>query len=83
MLSQRAGDGENPAELQFRKWTAKGTMKGRICRVSCDVRLTSVAGDMLVSRKAHIVCEAGWHRDKYSSLAESFLILPGTLFFIP
>ena len=28
MLSQRAGDGENPAELQFRKWTAKGTMKG-------------------------------------------------------
>lgn len=29
MLSQRAGDDENPAESQFRKWTAKGTMKGR------------------------------------------------------
>ena len=29
MLSQRAGDGENPAEIQFRKWTAKGTMKSR------------------------------------------------------
>ena len=29
MLSQRAGDDENPAELQFRKWTAKGTMKGK------------------------------------------------------
>ena len=28
MLSQRAGDGVNPAEIQFRKWTAKGTMKG-------------------------------------------------------
>ena len=27
MLSQRAGDGVNPAEIQFRKWTAKGTMK--------------------------------------------------------
>ncbi len=27
MISQRAGDGVNPAEVQFRKWTAKGTMK--------------------------------------------------------
>ena len=44
------------------------------CRVSCDVRLTLVVGDMLVSRKAHIICEAGWHRDDYSSLAESYLL---------
>ena len=29
MISQRAGDGANPAEVQFRKWTAKGTMKSR------------------------------------------------------
>ena len=29
MISQRAGDGVNPAEIQFRKWTAKGTMKGK------------------------------------------------------
>ncbi|ETP72103.1 hypothetical protein UYO_1894 [Lachnospiraceae bacterium JC7] len=29
MISQRAGDGVNPAEIQFRKWTAKGTMKSR------------------------------------------------------
>ncbi len=27
MISQRVGDGVNPAETQSRKWTAKGTMK--------------------------------------------------------
>ena len=48
------------------------------CRVSCDVRLTLVVGDMLVSRKAHRLCEAGWHRDDFSSLTGSNQILSGT-----
>jgi|GEM_PF-1441984 adenosylmethionine-8-amino-7-oxononanoate aminotransferase len=57
MISQRVGDGVNPAEPQSRKWTAKGTMNSHTFMsdpVSCDVGLTLVAGDMLVSRKAHI-----------------------------
>ncbi len=48
---------------QIVKWTAEGAVKGET-RVFCDVRHASVAGDMLVSRKAHGVgCESRWHRE--------------------
>lgn len=55
MSSQRVREGESRAVLQPSKWTAEGTVKGCIFRfrVFCDVRDTSVSGDMLVSRRAH------------------------------
>lgn len=64
MRAQRVRDAANRIELQIAKWTAEGTVKDRIVgRVFCDVGHTSVAGDMLVSRKAHgFIHESRWHR---------------------
>ena len=79
MRAQRVREAENRIELQIAKWTAEGTVKGRKNlyrirssdspkskgRVPCDVRHTSVAGDMLVSRQAHgVIRESRWHRGK-------------------
>ncbi|MDO5540946.1 MAG: hypothetical protein Q4F83_12915 [Eubacteriales bacterium] len=52
MRPQRAREAESRVEMQIAKWTAEGAVKGE-CRVFCDVGHTLVAGDMLVSRKAH------------------------------
>lgn len=52
MRAQRVRAGESRIEMQIAKWTAEGAGKGS-SRVFCDVGHTSVAGDMLVFRKAH------------------------------
>ena len=51
MRAQRVREGESRVEMQVAKWTAEGTGKG-FCLVFCDVRHTSVAGNMLVFRKS-------------------------------
>ena len=62
MRAQRVREGESRAEKQFTKWTAEGTGKGDRL-VFCDVRHTSVAGNMQVFRKAHgSFRESRWHR---------------------
>ena len=52
MRAQRVREGESRIEMQVAKWTAEGAGKG-IRRVFCDVRHTSVAGNMMVFRKEH------------------------------
>ena len=52
MRAQRVREGESRVEMQIVKWTAEGTGKGDRL-VFCDVRHTSVAGNMQVFRKAH------------------------------
>ena len=49
MRAQRVRAGESRIEMQITKWTAEGAVKG-FGRVFCDVRHTSVAGNMLVFR---------------------------------
>ena len=49
MRAQRVREGESRAEMQIVKWAAEGAAKGE-SRVFCDVRHTSVAGGMIVSR---------------------------------
>ena len=62
MRAQRVREGESRVETQVAKWTAEGTGKG-FCLVFCDVRHTSVAGNMQVFRKAHSAnCETRWYR---------------------
>ena len=62
MRAQRVQEGESRVEMQVAKWTAEGTGKG-FCLVFCDVRHTSVAGNMQVFRKAHSAnCETRWYR---------------------
>ena len=62
MRAQRVREGESRVEMQVAKWTAEGTGKG-FCLVCCDVRHTSVAGNMLVFRKVHgSFRESRWHR---------------------
>lgn len=62
MRAQRIRVGESWMEMQAAKWTAEGTGKG-FCLVFCDVRHTSVAGNMQVFRKAHSAnCETRWYR---------------------
>ena len=53
MRAQRVRVGESRAEMQFTKWTAEGAVKGRCPEYSATCGHTSVAGDMLVSRRAH------------------------------
>jgi hypothetical protein len=65
MRAQRVRDGESRVEMQIVKWAAEGAVKGTGCRVFCDVRHTSVAGDMLVSHKGtSSFRESGWHRGR-------------------
>ncbi len=85
MRAQRVRVAESRIERQPVKWTAEGAGKG-VSRVFCDVGHTLVAGDMLVSRRAHgAIREPRWHRGEEGmydpSLAESF-ILPGTGLFV-
>ena len=62
MRAQRIRVGESWMEMQAAKWTAEGTGKG-FCLVFCDVRHTSVAGNMQVFRKVHeSFRESRWHR---------------------
>ena len=62
MRAQRVREGESRVEMQVAKWTAEGTGKG-FWLVFCDVRHTSVAGNMQVFRKVHgSFRESGWHR---------------------
>ena len=62
MRAQRVREGESRVEMQIVKWTAEGTGKGDRL-VLCDVRHTSVAGNMKVFRKAHgSFRESRWHR---------------------
>ena len=62
MRAQRVREGESRVEMQIVKWTAEGTGKGDSL-VFCDVRHTSVAGNMQVFRKAHgSFRESRWHR---------------------
>ena len=62
MRAQRVREGESRVEMQAAKWTAEGTGKGSNL-VFCDVRHTSVAGNMQVFRKAHSAnCETRWYR---------------------
>lgn len=62
MRAQRVREGESRVEMQVAKWTAEGTGKGDRL-VFCDVRHTSVAGNMQVFRKAHSAnCETRWYR---------------------
>ena len=62
MRVQRVREGESRVEMQIAKWTAEGAGKGS-GRVFCDVGHTSVAGNMLVFRKAHgLFRESRWHR---------------------
>ena len=62
MRAQRVREGESRVEMQVAKWTAEGTGKG-FCLVFCDVRHTSVAGNMQVFRKADSAnCETRWYR---------------------
>ena len=62
MRAQRVREGESRVEMQIVKWTAEGTGKGDRL-VFCDVRHTSVAGNMKVFRKAHgSFRESRWHR---------------------
>lgn len=76
MRAQRVRDAENRIELQIAKWTAEGTVKGRYmspCQVFCDVGHTSVAGDMLVSRKVHgVIHESRWHRGSFIPVLDRF-----------
>ena len=68
MRAQRVRVGESRIEMQVVKWTAEGTGKSsrlveQKCLVFCDVRHTSVAGNMQVFRKVHgSFRESGWHR---------------------
>ena len=65
MRAQRVREGESRVEMQVVKWTAEGTGKEYFRRmlVFCDVRHTSVAGNMQVFRKVHgSFRESGWHR---------------------
>ena len=62
MRAQRVREGESRVEMQVAKWTAEGTGNG-FCLVFCDVRHTSVAGNMQVFRKVHgSFRESRWHR---------------------
>lgn len=62
MRAQRVREGESRVEMQIVKWIAEGTGKGDRL-VFCDVRHTSVAGNMKVFRKAHgSFRESRWHR---------------------
>ena len=62
MRAQRVREGESRVEMQAAKWTAEGTGKGSNL-VFCDIRHTSVAGNMQVFRKAHSAnCETRWYR---------------------
>ena len=62
MRAQRVREGESRVEMQIVKWTSEGTGKGNRL-VFCDVRHTSVAGNMQVFRKAHSAnCETRWYR---------------------
>ena len=65
MRAQRVREGESRVEMQVVKWTAEGTGKSSrlVCLVFCDVRHTSVAGNMQVFRKVHgSFRESRWHR---------------------
>ena len=53
MRAQRARAGESRTEMQFAKWTAEGAVKGLLPEYSATCGHTSVAGDMMVSCKAH------------------------------
>ena len=62
MRAQRVREGESRVEMQIVKWTTEGTGKGDRL-VFCDVRHTSVAGNMQVFRKAHgSFLVSRWHR---------------------
>lgn len=50
MRFQRVGDGENPVEMQFIKWTAEGMVKGCGSEYSMTWGHTSVAGNIIVFR---------------------------------
>ena len=52
MRAQRVRGAESRIEMQIVKWTAEGMVKG-VSRVFHDVTHTSVARDMLVSRREH------------------------------
>ena len=83
MRAQRIREGESRVEMQIVKWTAEGTGKGDRL-VFCDVRHTSVAGNMQVFRKAHgSFRESRWHRGWILTLVldrEQILSWAGFLF---
>ena len=83
MRAQRVREGETRVEMQIVKWTAEGTGKGDRL-VFCDVRHTSVAGNMQVFRKAHgSFRESRWHRGWILTLVldrEQILSWAGFLF---
>ena len=53
MRAQRVREAESRIEMQVAKWTAEGTVKRLWPEYSVTCRHTSVAGDMLVSYRAH------------------------------
>ena len=83
MRAQRVREGESRVEMQIVTWTAEGTGKGDRL-VFCDVRHTSVAGNMQVFRKAHgSFRESRWHRGWILTLVldrEQILSWAGFLF---
>lgn len=82
MRAQRVREGESRAEMQIAKWTAEGAVKGG-GRVFCDVGHTSVAGNMMVFRKAHgSFRESRWHRGWIlrSSLTEDYSVRGGRFY---
>ena len=83
MRAQRVREGESRVEMQNVKWTAEGAGKGDRL-VFCDVRHTSVAGNMQVFRKAHgSFRESRWHRGWILTLVldrEQILSWAGFLF---
>ena len=83
MRAQRVREGESRVEMQIVKWTAEGTGKGNRL-VFCDVRHTSVAGNMQVFHKAHgSFRESRWHRGWILTLVldrEQILSWAGFLF---
>ncbi len=58
MRSQRAGVAENPAEMQFVKWTTEGPVNEAKLLVFRNVGHASDAGDMIVFRRGCGFCNA-------------------------
>ncbi len=54
MRAQRVREGESRVEMQSAKWTAEGAVIGLLPEYSATCGHTSVAGDMLLSRRARV-----------------------------
>ena len=74
MRVQRDRVAENRTEMQIAKWTAEGAWKS-FSLVLCDVRHTSVARDMIVSRKEHVnYVKLGGTADYIQPVLDRFLV---------